>query len=440
MEGVIRELEEGLILRHAHADDIERLVAFNGKIHGENELEQRIVGAWTRDLMSGIHPTFKVDDFLVVEDPQQARIVSSLNLISQTWTYDGIPFTVGRIELVGTDPEYRRRGLVSLQFDEIHRMSQERGELVQAITGIPFYYRQFGYEMALSLHGGRIGYETNVPVLPAEETEPFEIRPATEADLPFISRLYELDAQRSLVSSSWTPDMWRYELLGKGADNVDRLELRIITDHQKKPVGFLSHPPRVWPNSMPMMAYCIDPCVSWWEVTPSVMRYMLASGKEYGKPQGRDCAAIYFILGEEHPVYTIFSHRLPRSIPAYAYYLRVPDLAAFLRLITPVLEKRLEERVRPGYNGELRIGFYRSGIGLKFDQGKLSEIQNLGPAELQEVMAGFPSLTFLQILFGYKSLDELRRAFPDCWVNEDKARPLIEALFPRKYSNVWAIS
>ena len=41
--------------------------------------------------------------------------------------------------------------LSRIQFEEVHKWSAERGETVQAITGIPFYYRQFGYEMALDL-------------------------------------------------------------------------------------------------------------------------------------------------------------------------------------------------------------------------------------------------------------------------------------------------
>ena len=91
----------------------------------------------------------------IVEEAATGRIVSSMNLISQTWTYDGIPFGVGRPELVGTEPEYRKRGLVRTQFEVVHALSAERGEMVQAITGIPYYYRQFGYEMAMGLGGGR---------------------------------------------------------------------------------------------------------------------------------------------------------------------------------------------------------------------------------------------------------------------------------------------
>ena len=125
---------------------------------------------------------------MVVEDQRRGKIVSSLNLISQTWTYGGMPFGVGRVELVGTDPSYRRRGLVRAQFEIVHRWSQERGELAQMITGIPYYYRQFGYEMALDLGGGRVGYAPQIPELAAGGTEPYRVRPAVEADLPFIAK------------------------------------------------------------------------------------------------------------------------------------------------------------------------------------------------------------------------------------------------------------
>src|SRR5512143_559145 len=153
-KNIIRELGAGLILRRSSPEDAEALAAFCGEIHSEEAgKSDPQVTAWTRDLLTRPHPRFHPDDFTIIEEVSSGRIVSTLNLISQTWTYDGIPFGVGRPELVGTLPEYRNRGLVRLQFEEIHRWSAERGEMVQAITGIPFYYRLFGYEMALDLTG-----------------------------------------------------------------------------------------------------------------------------------------------------------------------------------------------------------------------------------------------------------------------------------------------
>ena len=176
------------------------------------------------------HPTFNVRDFTVVEDTTKGEIVSSLNLISQTWRYAGIPFGVGRPELVGTHPDYRHRGLVRAQFEMIHQWSAERGHKLQAITGIPYFYRKFGYEMALNLGGGRDGFKPDVPKLKQGEEEPYRIRPADVADLPFITELFSKASQRYLVSCDWDQSLWEYELRGKSAKNINRMELLLFTD------------------------------------------------------------------------------------------------------------------------------------------------------------------------------------------------------------------
>src|SRR3712207_8258859 len=64
---------------------------------------------------------------------------------------------------------------------------------------LPIYYRQFEYEMALELGGGRTGYLPHMPKLKEGETEPYHIRPATEADLPF---MVELDRKSARLNSS----------------------------------------------------------------------------------------------------------------------------------------------------------------------------------------------------------------------------------------------
>ena len=150
---VIRDLGDGLVLCQATIADVDRVVLFNTHVHSDQgwDVPDTKLGFWVQDLMSGSHPTVTVGDFLVVEDTATGEIVSSTNLIPQTWSYAGIEFGVGRPELVGTHPDYRRRGLVRAQFEVLHQWSAERGHSVQAITGIPWYYRQFGYDMALDL-------------------------------------------------------------------------------------------------------------------------------------------------------------------------------------------------------------------------------------------------------------------------------------------------
>jgi hypothetical protein len=442
---ILRDLGSGLILRRATNADSEALTAFNARIHGnfeKGEPDDR-VGIWTRDLMDRPHPTFQPGDFTIVEDTAAGEIISSLNLISQTWTYEDISFGVGRPELVGTHPNYRNRGLIRAQFEVIHQWSSERGEKVQAITGIPYYYRIYGYEMSLELGGGRMGYKPLIPKLPEGKVEPYRVRPAVEEDLAFIHELYEKSSQRSLVSCVWDESLWRYELNGKSPKNVNRLELRIIETRNGDPLGFLTHPPYNWGPSMVATGYELKSGVSYAAVTPSIIRYLQTTGEAYfARDKGKDEFGAYgFWLGSEHPVYEVIPERLPRVRKPYAWYMRVPDLPGFLHHITPVLERRLARSPLDGHSGEIKITFYRSGLKLTLESGRLVGIEAWEPAPVGHAGdVAFPELTFLQLLFGYRSLDELKYAFADCWTEGDEPAAVLNALFPKKASNVMGIT
>ncbi len=54
---LIRDLGNGMILRHATKEDTQAVVQFNREIHGEDEWDTRGLDDWTRDLLSGKAPT-----------------------------------------------------------------------------------------------------------------------------------------------------------------------------------------------------------------------------------------------------------------------------------------------------------------------------------------------------------------------------------------------
>lgn len=459
----VQDLGDGLILRRATSADVEALVDFDARVHSDAGWDSPDPGvaAWVRDLMAGSHPTFDVGDFLVVEDPArttdgQPAIVSSTNLISQTWTYAGIPFGVGRIELVGTHPDYRRRGLVRKQFEVLHRWSAERGELIQAITGIPWYYRQFGYDMALNLHGARRGPEGGLPDLKEGATEPYAIRPATVADLAFIAEVETHGQRRSLVNCVRDAAQWAYDLSGRTPRNAAHAELRIIETTPAEgaapsSVGFLAHPPVLWGSTLFATRYELLPGTSWWAVTPSVLRYLQATGATLppymADPDGGPTFKnVGFELGEVHPAYAIVTDWLPIVQASYTWYMRVPDLPAFLRLIAPALEARLGASDMAGHSKKLNLDFYRGGVSLTLSDGHITEVAGW-PAErdsVTELRAGgayarFPDFTFLQVLFGHRTLGELRHAYTDCSSNLE-GRLLVDALFAKQSSEVWPIA
>lgn len=443
---ILRDLGYGLILRRATIEDTEALAAFNAQVHCDRDTQEpdEGVAAATRDLMACAHPTSDAGDFTVVEDTHTGAVVSSLCLISQTWSYGGIEFGVGRPELVGTHPDYRRRGLVRAQFEVIHQWSAERGQKMQAITGSPWFYRQFGYEMALELGGGRVGYMPHVPKLKEGEAEPYGVPPATEPHLPFIAQVYEQATKRSPVACIRDEALWRYELYGRSEKSVNRSELRVIEAAEGEPVGFLVHPrhlwgPHRWGSRLVVRLYELKPGVSWLAVTPSVIRYVHATGKAYAARDQKEFGAFAFGLATEHPVYQTVHKRLPVTRRSYAWYVRVPDLPDFLRHIAPVLEQRLAESALVGHAGELKISFYRDGLRLVLENGRLSAVERWMPTDNDRGAAAFPDLTFLQLVFGYRALEELEYAFADGGAGTDEARALLKALFPKQASNLWPV-
>ena len=91
-------------------------------------------------------------------------------------------------------------------------------------------------------------------------------------------------------------------------------------------------------------------------------------------------------------------------------------------------------------DGELTISFYRSGLRLSLEGGQLARVEPWQPTPELRGSARFPDLTFLQLLLGYRSLEELKHAFADCATANDEARALLEILFPKRSSDVWPVS
>jgi hypothetical protein len=436
---IIQDLGGGLVLRHATPDDIEALADFNSYIHkdfGTTDPANEI-GWWTRDLMRGTHPTTQASDFLIVEDTRRGAIASTTSLISQVWKYGGIPFKVGRPELVATNADYRNKGLVRAQFDVLHRWSAERGELAQAITGIRYYYRQFGYEMTLNMPARRVGYRINIPALKEGEPEPFALREATDDDIPFIMDLVAEGDKRYFITLQTDETYWRYQMHHLSEGSYLNSRFCIITMPDGKPIGALGHTSKLSRGAIAVSLYELAQGVRWAAVTPTVLRYLGKMGEQYEERALRDkkpaFGAYVFELGDTHPVYDIIRSRLPRKTPSYTYFMRVPDIPAFIRHVAPVFEDRLAGSIFAGHTGELKFNFYRNAFKMTFAEGKVGA-ESYTPTHQDDGDVFFPAHTFLHLLFAHLELDDLERVFPDCWAASDEARALTKTLFPRQDS------
>ena len=434
-----RDLGGGLTLRWGKAEDAEALAAFNIALHTDDPAEPELwLGEWTRELMNGRHPTTNAGDFTIVEN-EAGEIVSSMNVIHQTWSYGGIEFGVGRPELVGTLDAYRRRGLVRSQFEAIHGLSATRGELVQAITGIPWYYRQFGYEMTLELGGGRPFHwhhpGNTVPV----DKEIYQMREATAADVAVLSHLYDAFQAEGLVACVRDAAQWQYEMLERHRDTPYALDVQVITAEGEM-VGYVEY--KQWGTAFHVRELALLPGYSLRAAALFVTRWLKERANELNEVREQPITRTVFSFGSQAPVYKALGTQLGDDRPPYAWFIRVSDIPAFLQHISPVLEERLAKSVLAGHTGRLRLNFYKSQVQLRFEKGRVTDVSPYNPASFDAPDDGdlfFPDHTFLHVLFGHRSYEEIQYMRVDCFANNAEAPVLLAVLFPKRPSWIRAL-
>jgi hypothetical protein len=430
-----RTLEDGLILRLATANDTDVLAEFNTRIHEDDAG----VGVWTRDLMSEKHPTTSLADFVIVEDPAaNNKIVSTSCLIPQTWYYEGIPFATGQPELIGTDEKYRRRGLCQKVMEVIHQLGDAHGHQMQYITGIPWFYRQFGYEFVMELDAIRVLPVGKIESLKEGETEQFEVRPATEDDIPVLIRLYERQDRGKMVTNPRDEILWKYALSGQSEDSEMKNHVVMVLDADKEICGYYISASRLYGETLQVNDLSLDKTASYYDAVPFITRTLKAQGEQFAtdKGEGTSFGKTGFRLGLEHPVYDVLGRKLDQATRPYAYYVRVPDIVGFIKHVTPVLETRLANSPMQNFTGELKLGFYRDGLHLTFEKGKMTNVIALTAKEAtaeKGIDAKFPPLVFLKVLFCYRQMEEIGHIITDCGGNK-KSQLMLKALFPKKLS------
>ncbi|MCE7984775.1 MAG: GNAT family N-acetyltransferase [Caldilinea sp. CFX5] len=450
------DLGDGLVCRWSTKADQERIGYLMGSVF-RNSLAEPInvrTADEARIYMSDGFPFTGAGDFALIEDRSKPEwpLVACTCFWRHRWSYGGIEFGVGRPENVATEPAYRNRGLVRTMIKMIHARSAAEGHLVQAITGIPYFYRQFGYEYVLDLGGQRRVAIAALAGLKAEQAPAYTLRPATHDDIPNLLTWYNQPRPANLVWHETAADYWRYHIAAwedpvvqkEGPTRVGLFgPIHIVVDPQGRDCGYTWLAVKRWSDDFRVYALELAPQVNWAAAMPGLLQ-LLHQYAETIPPVSDDTdplRQISFHLGRTHPAYTVLGDNLaPRTIPPYAWYLRVPDVPAFLQHITPVLEERLAGSLLTGHTGELKIDCYRGGLRLAFAAGRLVTVEPWrAPAYDDDAQAGCPALVFLQLLFGYRSLSELRAIFPDIWASQEAAL-LLDVLFPKQPSTVYSLS
>lgn len=407
-----RTLDGGLLLRAVeNAEDVERLAAFNGLIHGSG-----VVGM-TRELILS-HPATRPEHWLFVEEQASQTIVSSLCLLPWTWQYQGVTLRSGEMGIVGTLEAYRKRGLIRALNQRFTELLHEGEFEFSQIQGIPYFYRQFGYEYAMPLEAHwRIELDTIEVQEPAAQQR---FRPATDDDIPLLARMYDENATTLDIRAVRDAQMWRY-LLGQSKQTEMAADTWLVLAEDGAPAGYL----RVAEHGFGTGLIASETSRLDVETGEAVLRFLKALAVERRKPY------IRLNLPSNSLLVELARWRGNTTGNAYAWQLRVPDPARLFRILTPVLERRLAASPLAGLSCSLRIDLYRTALVLHFEAGRI--VVAADQSGEPDGTIRMPPPLLAPLVTGYRGLDELARFYPDVWA-DGTGRSLAAILFPAMQS------
>jgi hypothetical protein len=407
LPSTLRDLGNGLVMRSvAGADDVARVASFDALIHGAGS--EPTWRAWMT-----AHPDADPNGWLFVEEQPGGRVVAALCLLPWRLRYCGVELRAAEMGVVGTLEEYRGRGLqraLNARFDALLRAG---GFDLSHIQGIPYFYRQFGYEYAMPLEAW---WRLEHHMLPAEPLAGYACRPASAADTPMLVRFYDEAAVALDVAAVRDETAWRY-LLGPALETETAAETWIVSDAASGAAGYFRVAHHGFGEGLIVSEGSSMPAV----VALAALHTIGRLARERGKPFVR------LNLPRHHPLVVAGRALGAYGGHAYAWQVRLPDPAALLQKLAPVFERRLEASTFAGHTKEFVISLYRESLVLRFDAGHLVHVGHEPPGRAADLRLPPPLLA--PLLLGHRTLAEISHMYPDATADA-AGRPLVEVLFP----------
>jgi hypothetical protein len=405
------QLPGGLVLRQAEPRDLAQIGALLvDRGEDDDALDHRLVME---------DPDAGWESCAVITDAD--RVVSTATLLDEQLRVGPVVLPAGQVELVATAKGYEGRGLVRALMAWAHRRSAERGQVVQVMVGIPYFYRLFGYEYAIDIPQPRL---VAAPA-DASQNPPVSLRPATLEDVDALCAL-----QRAAQA---TADV---------AMPHPAARTRWLVQHESSTTWVLDRDGEVVASArVPVDTQEADLFAT--EVAardPAAAKGLLSGLQAAAGPRKLE------VVDRPGTVTDLaWSTQLSpaEDDEAHQYYVRIPDPATLLDRLRPVLDKRLtllgaddvptsEIEGAPAvvlstFGRHYRLPIGPDGLGPVITGGPMQAPGAVGGAGVAPDALG-------ALLFGQRGIAGLTRQRPDVYPGPNRA--LFEALFPAQTADL----
>jgi len=362
------------------------------------------------------HPEMTLNDFFIIK--HHGKAVAGLNLIPLKWSIGGVQLKVAEMGCVATLPKYRHLGLQRRLVNEFHKRAAEQKYDLCAIEGIPYYYRQFGYEYALPLDEEA---KIELNKIPHHEAT-VQIRPFIEEDIPKAMKLLARSQKKFYVHSIRDEHIWRMQQK-TSLTSADRFEGYAVEKDADMIACFRTI---IKPESKELIlseATDAEGCA-----VDTILSFLLDTGKQHGLATLSARTSYHDSITKQ-----LVSLGAVQRIPPYAWQIRIVDYERIFQKMKPLFEERLAASSLSGLTEKLDFNFYRHAIQVTIENGIVEDVQKIDNNEDRTIRIN-PQV-FVQLLLGHRSREGLEQIYPDVIVRSSH-KHLIDVLFPKLPSHI----
>jgi predicted N-acetyltransferase YhbS len=399
--------EDDFTFHHLETDeDIEQNLDLMRNVFGQNSGVDNLV----KKLINH-HPTMTLKDFFVIK--HRGKIVAGLNLIPEKWNIGDVALKVAELGCVATLPEFRHLGLQRRLVNEFHKQAKEQEYDLCAIEGIPYFYRQFGYEYAIPLNE-----ETRIRLdqIPDYESS-LNVRPFTEKDIPEAMQLLKQSQRKFCIHTVRDEQIWKMQQQ-TGLDSEGRFDsFAVEKDGTMVTYLRISDKPE---NRELMLRETTDTDYS---TNKTILKFLKDTGKQRGLETLVSNISYLDSLSQQ-----LVALGAVQRIPPYAWQIRIIDYVKIFQKMKTLFEKRLAASPYCSLSEKLNFNFRSHTVQITVEDGTIASVQRIMSGEDRTI--GLNPLVFTQLLLGHRGRSELEMIYPDFGIRQSH-KHLIDVLFPK---------
>jgi predicted N-acetyltransferase YhbS len=410
--GAMMLADDDFTFQHLETDeDIEQNFELMRQVFGQTDGVDTLV----KKLITH-HPIMTLKDFFVIK--HHGKIIASLNLIPVRWSIGGVPLKVAEMGCVATLTGYRHRGLQRRLIKEFHMQATKREYDLCAIEGIPYFYRQFGYEYAIPLNE-----ETRIRLdqIPDYESK-LDIRPFTEKDISKAMQLLMQSQRKFYIHAARDEQIWKMQQQTSLASGSKFDSFAVEKDGDM--LGYL----RISDKPETKELILRETADTDYYTGKAILKFLKDTGKQHGFETLIANTSYREPLSEQ-----LVALGAIQRIPPYAWQIRIIDYVKIFEKMKTLFEKRLATSPYCHLTEKLNFNFRRYTVEVSVEDGVIPNIQKSESNEDRTI--GLNPLVFTQLLLGHRSRNELEMIYPDFGIRQSH-KHLIDVLFPKLLSYI----